>query len=340
MSSDLLVLENVSKTYRTVGNWRPGHRHQVMAVQDVSLRIQAGEIHGLIGESGSGKSTLTRLVMALEPPTAGKVRIGGMNVSEMKPGGLRNLRREMQIIFQDPYGALDPLQTVEAAIEEPLLNFTSGNKAQRKQRVLELLLEVGLPIRLAGAYPYQLSGGERQRVCIARALAPRPKLLVCDEPVSALDKSIQAQILTLLKDLQRRQGLTYLFISHDLAVVNQLCTRVAVMLQGRLVEEGSRLQVLLRGAHPYTRSLRAAAAYFSEHGALPELISGAGETVRTGCIFQDRCPNMQPLCKQQAPAWQEVGPGHRVACHFPCRNTKAKTHRKARAEDQSTDSTI
>jgi oligopeptide/dipeptide ABC transporter ATP-binding protein len=320
MTTDLLVLENVSKAYRTVGTWRRGDGHQVMAVQNVSLRVHQGEVYGLMGESGSGKSTLARLILALEQPSAGKVLIGGMNVSEMNREAIRNLRREIQIIFQDPYGALDPLQTVEAAIEEPLLNFTSDNKAQRAQRVLELLLEVGLPVRLARAYPYQLSGGERQRVCIARALAPGPKLLICDEPVSALDKSIQGQILNLLTNLRRRQGLTYLFISHDLAVINQVSTRVGVMLRGRLVEEGSRLQVLLHGAHPYTRILMAAAAYFSGRGALPEPISAAGETAANGCVFQDRCPHMRPICKQQTPPWQELAPDHGVACHFPDRN--------------------
>lgn len=317
MTADVLVLENVSKSYRTVGNWWRGHRHQVLAVQNVSLRVRTGEIYGLMGENGSGKSTLTRLVLALEKPTSGKVFIDGVNLGEMKPAAMKTARRKMQIVFQDPYGALNPLQTVEAAIEEPLLNFTTDNKARRVQRVLELLHEVGLPERLAHAYPHQLSGGERQRVCIARALSARPKLLVCDEPVSALDKSIQAQILSLLRDLQRRQGLAYLFISHDLAVINHLSTRVAVMLRGRMVEEGDRVQVLFHGAHPYTRSLMEAAAYFAGDGDLPKLVSSTNKTPENGCVFQDRCMHAQPCCKQETPPWRELTAGHRVACHFP-----------------------
>jgi oligopeptide/dipeptide ABC transporter ATP-binding protein len=321
MSTDLVVLENVSKSYRTIGNLWHGLRHDVVAVRDVNLRVQRGDIYGVIGESGSGKSTLMRLVAALEQPTLGKIAIGGMRLDEMKPSAVRNLRREMQIVFQDPNGALDPLQTVGEAIEEPLLNFTTDNKPKRKQRVLELLHEVGLSERLVHAYSHQLSGGERQRVCIARALAPRPKLLICDEPVSALDKSIQAQILNLLLNLQQRQGLTYLFISHDLAVINYLCTRVAVMLSGRIIEEGSRLQVLLHGAHPYTRNLMAAAAYFTGSGSPPNLVSvereSSRESSKNGCVFVDRCVHAQVRCSQEVPPWQELMPGHKVACHFP-----------------------
>ncbi|MDQ3186661.1 MAG: ATP-binding cassette domain-containing protein [Pseudomonadota bacterium] len=321
MTADVLELENVSKSYRTVGKWRYGHRHQVLAVQNVSLRVQHGEIYGLMGESGSGKSTLARLVVALEQPTSGRVLIDGVNIAGMKPVAVRNLRREMQIVFQDPYGALDPSQTVEAAIEEPLLNFTTDNKARRIQRILELTHEVGLSERLVHAYPHQLSGGEQQRVCIARALAPRPKLLVCDEPVSALDKSVQAQILNLLRDLQQRQRLTYLFISHDLAVINHLCTRVAVMLRGRMVEEGDRLQVLLRSAHPYTRCLAEAAAYFAGDRVLPKLVPSTNKAIEEGCVFHDRCMHVQTRCKQEAPPLRELAPNHRVACHFPLSGT-------------------
>ena len=317
MTPDVLVLENVSKSYRTIGKWGYGLRHRVLAVRNVSLRVQHGEIYGLMGESGSGKSTLARLVVALEQPTSGKVLIDGMNTAEMTSAAVRKLRRDMQIVYQNPYAALDPSQTVGAAIEEPLLNLTTDNKLRRMQRILQLMHEVGLPERLVRAYPHQLSGGERQRVCIARALAPRPKLLICDEPVSSLDKSIQAQILNLLRDLQQRQQLAYLFISHDLAVVNHLCTRVAVMLRGRMVEEGNRLQVLLHGAHPYTRCLVDAAAYFTGDGVAPKPVSAANETPQDGCVFQDRCLHAQSRCRQEAPLWQELTPGHRVACHFP-----------------------
>lgn len=316
MKTNVVVLDNVSKSYRTAAGWHNRQPH-VLAVQNVSLKVQSGDVYGLIGESGSGKSTLMRLVTALEQPSSGKIMVGSTLLNKIKPAALRNLRREMQIVFQDPYGALDPLQTVEAAIEEPLLNFSADSRAQRRLRVLELLREVGLPERLTRAYPYQLSGGERQRVCIARALAPRPKLLICDEPVSALDKSIQAQILNLLRDLQRQQGLTYLFISHDLAVINQLSTRVAVMLRGRIVEEGNRLQVLLHSAHPYTRNLVAAAAYFTGEGEAPRLVAASDEIPQNGCIFRERCPFAQAICEQVTPPWKDVAMDHKVACHFP-----------------------
>lgn len=316
MTFDLVVLENVSKSYQTAGYWRKT-KPRVMAVRDVSLNVQRGEILGLMGESGSGKSTLARLIAALEKPSRGKIAIDGSDLEKMKSSAIRNLRREMQIIFQDPCGALDPLQTVNEAIEEPLLNFTSHSKLQRRERIVELLRDVGLPERLAEAYPHQLSGGECQRVCIARALASRPKLLICDEPVSALDKSIQAQILNLLQNLQRRQSLTYLFISHDLAVMNHLCTRIAVMLGGRIIEEGSRLQILLHNAHPYTRSLVTAATYFSGDGPPPEPVSAVREVPQRGCIFQKRCGYAQARCSHETPAWQEWAPGHWGACHFP-----------------------
>jgi oligopeptide/dipeptide ABC transporter ATP-binding protein len=316
MTSNLVVLKNVNKSYQTAA-YRRGQKPRVMAVQDVSLSVQRGEVFGLMGESGSGKSTLARLIAALEKPDGGKITIDGMDLEEMNSRAMRNLRREMQIIFQDPCGALDPLQTVKEAVEEPLLNFTSDGKTRRSERVLELLRDVGLPGRLAEAYPHQLSGGECQRVCIARALASSPKLLICDEPVSALDKSIQAQILNLLQSLHKRQALTYLFISHDLAVMNHLCTRIAVMLEGRIIEVGSRLQILLCNAHPYTRSLVAAATYFSGDGPPPEPISVMRELPPSGCIFQKRCSYARTRCSSETPAWQEWEPGHWGACHFP-----------------------
>lgn len=317
MSGPLLELHEVSKRYRTLGNWWREERHAVNAVQQVSLEVQSGESYGLVGESGSGKSTLARLVLALERPDAGRIVIDGTDTGGLAPRALRELRREVQIVFQDPYGALNPLMTVADAIAEPLRNFGIGDDAERKTRVMGLLRDVGLPARLFHAYPHQLSGGERQRVCIARALALKPKLLVCDEPVSALDKSIQAQILSLLRELREKHGLAYLFISHDLAVVNHLCTRVAVMLRGRLVEDGERVRVLRQSAHPYTRSLTAAAAYFVEGREFPDLPAAAATTPATGCVFHDRCPLAQARCREEAPLLREVAPGHRAACHFP-----------------------
>jgi oligopeptide/dipeptide ABC transporter ATP-binding protein len=317
MHEPLLELRGVSKTYRTLGRGWRAEKHRVQAVRDVSLHVRPGEVYGLVGESGSGKSTLMRLVLALERPDAGRVIVSGTDLSELHPQALRLKRRDVQIVFQDPYSALNPLMTVARAISEPLENFDIGTQAERQDQVVNLLRDVGLPLRLLHAHPHQLSGGERQRVCIARALALRPKLLVCDEPVSALDKSIQAQILNVLRDLQQRHGLTYLFISHDLAVVNYLCTRVAVMLRGQVVEEGERLQVLHYSTHPYTRSLLAAAAFFADGRAFPDLPAAATVSPVTGCMFQDRCPRAQPRCRNETPMLREVTPKHRVACHFP-----------------------
>lgn len=317
MQAPLLELRDVSKRYRTLGSWWREDRHPVHALRHVSLSVHAGDVYGLVGESGSGKSTLARLALALERPDEGSVNINGADVGRLRPRVLRALRREVQIVFQDPYGALNPLMSIAEAVAEPLANFKVGTPAERREQVAALLRDVGLPARLIDAYPHQLSGGERQRVCIARALALRPKLLVCDEPVSALDKSIQAQILNLLRDLQQEYGLAYLFISHDLAVVNHLCTRVAVMLRGRMVEDGERLHVLRHSAHPYTRSLTAAAAYFVEGGDFPELETAAAVSPTVGCVFQDRCPLVQTRCRRETPLLREIVPGHRVACHYP-----------------------
>ncbi len=317
MNKLLLELQNVSKRYRSLGGLWGDDRHEVHALYEVSLRVHSGESYGLVGESGSGKSTLARLVLALEQADSGCIFINDADVSHLNTRALRALRRKVQIIFQDPYGALNPLMTVGDIVAEPLINYGVGSDSERSNQVIELLRDVGLPARLIDAYPHQLSGGERQRVCIARALALRPKLLVCDEPVSALDKSIQAQILNLLGDLQKRNGLAYLFISHDLAVVNYLCTHIAVMLSGHIVEDGERLQVLQHSAHPYTRSLTAAAAYFVGGHDFPELPPAAAKVFTKGCVFQHRCLQVQARCREEIPRLWELTPGHRVACHFP-----------------------
>ena len=254
MSNSILVLENVSKSYRTVGNWL-SEPHYVTAVDNISLTIQSGQIYGLVGESGSGKSTLARLILALEKPDSGRVEINGQNIHVISGQLLRTLRSKVQMIFQDPTSALDPSQTVEKAISEPLLNFTNMKHSARKQQVLELLKHVQLPERLINAYPHQLSGGEKQRVCIARALAIQPKLMILDEPTSALDKSIQINILNLLKNLQQQHGLTFLLISHDLAVINYLCTHIGIIRNGKIIEEGCRKQIMISCKNPYTNQL-------------------------------------------------------------------------------------
>ncbi|MEO5955765.1 MAG: ATP-binding cassette domain-containing protein [Nitrospiraceae bacterium] len=273
METAMLSVENLTKTYQTVGGFWGHSRHPVTAVHEVSFSIRPGEALGLIGESGSGKSTLARLMIGLERPTRGRVFISGTDIGTLTRRTVRALRREVQIVFQNPYTALDPLMTIGASIEEPIIHFTVSSKAERQRQVSGLLHDVGLAERFSHAYPYQLSGGERQRACIARAIALRPKFLICDEVVSSLDKSVQVQVLDLLKNLKQQYGLTYLFISHDLAVVNYLCDRVAVMRRGEIVELGGRQEVLFHPSHPYTQALMAATSYF--------LKDISGETRRT-----------------------------------------------------------
>lgn len=262
MGEVIVRLSGVSKRYRTVGRFFGSNRAEVRAVSEVSLEIRAGQAFGLVGESGSGKSTLARMMLGLEAPSAGYIEIDGIRLPARSRREIMALRRRIQIVFQDPYGALDPMMTVGSSIEEPLVNLTAMDRAARRRVAMTLLEDVGLPERMYDAYPHQLSGGERQRVCIARALAPGPGILVCDESVSALDKSIQAQVLSLLERLRHKHGLTCVFISHDLAVINRLCDEVAVMYHGSLVERGSRERVLFEPQHAYTRALVEAATYF------------------------------------------------------------------------------
>lgn len=257
----LLRIENVSRTFRSLGGLLGGRRYNVAAVQDVTLHVETGEIFGLVGESGSGKSTLARMIVGLERPDRGRILIGDHTMNGACGDELRQLRRTVQMVFQNPYAALDPLQRVDDAIVEPLRNMRTVTKSEGERVARNALRDVGLPERLLRAYPYQLSGGERQRVCIARALSVNPRLLVCDEAVSALDKTVQAQVLQLLRALQQRHGLTILFISHDLAAVNTLCDRVAVMCKGRIVETGACAQVLRNPADAYTQALLSASRY-------------------------------------------------------------------------------
>ncbi|MDD0810430.1 ATP-binding cassette domain-containing protein [Curvibacter sp. RS43] len=236
--------------------WRPAGR--VKALQGVSFDIQAGRSLGIVGESGSGKSTLARLVMALDQPTSGRVELQGQNLHDLSPNALRQARQHFQMVFQDPYGSLDPRQTVERIVTEPLYGLGEQRSVSRdsaRQQAGEVLREVGLRPTDLDKYPHEFSGGQRQRIAIARALITRPRLIVADEPVSALDVSVQAQVLNLLQELQTEHGITYLLISHDLAVVNHLCDDVAVLYQGQIVEQGPPDQLFTQAQHPYTRSL-------------------------------------------------------------------------------------
>jgi peptide/nickel transport system ATP-binding protein len=255
----LVEVRNLSKVFPLGESiFGGGAQGEVRAVDDVSLDIEKGETLGLVGESGSGKSTLGRLILRLIEPTSGSVRFEGHDLTEAGRRRMRSLRRDMQIIFQDPFGSLDPRMRVEQVISEPLVIHESISRSARRMRVVELLRAVGLDESAAQRFPHEFSGGQRQRIGIARALALRPKFIVADEPVSALDVSVGAQIVNLLAQLQRDFGLTYLFISHSMPVVRYLATRIAVMYRGRLVESGSTEQITTRPAHDYTRSLLAA----------------------------------------------------------------------------------
>ena len=230
----------------------------VQALNGVSLRLEAGRSLGIVGESGSGKSTLARLVMALDTPTAGRVELLGRDLHALPAAELRRARRDFQMVFQDPYGSLDPRQTVERTVTEPLQAQGGSTRAEQRQRTAEVLDQVGLRQSDAHKYPHEFSGGQRQRIAIARALITRPRLIVADEPVSALDVSVQAQVLNLMQDLQQQFGITYMLISHDLAVVNHLCDEVVVLYQGRIVERGAPAELFRNAQHPYTQSLVAA----------------------------------------------------------------------------------
>jgi len=254
MSAPLLQVEDLARIYTLPRERLLAPPPQVHALQGVSFRMEAGRSLGIVGESGSGKSTLARLVMALDRPTAGRVLMDGRDLHALPPADLRRARRDFQMVFQDPYGSLDPRMTVERIVAEPLA-AQGTSAAGRRELVAEMLASVGLRSGDLGKYPHEFSGGQRQRIAIARALVTRPRLIVADEPVSALDVSVQAQVLNLMQDLQERYGVTYLLISHDLAVVSHLCDEVAVLWQGRIVEQGPPGRLFRAPEHPYTRAL-------------------------------------------------------------------------------------
>ncbi len=259
MSADsLLVVEDLAKRYRLPREHLLAPAPEVQALAGVSFTLRAGQSLGLVGESGSGKSTLARLVMALEAPSAGRVLLDGMDLHALPPAEMRRARSRLQMVFQDPYGSLDPRRTVLQTVAEPLATLHGASRAEQRERAADALEAVGLRSADLAKYPHEFSGGQRQRIAIARALITRPKLIVADEPVSALDVSVQAQVLNLMQDLQDQFGVTYLFISHDLAVVDLVCDEVIVLWQGRIVEQGAPAQLFRRPQHPYTQRLLAA----------------------------------------------------------------------------------
>jgi oligopeptide/dipeptide ABC transporter ATP-binding protein len=324
VTTPLVQVEQLVKHYPGARAWlglgKP--RGVVRAVDSVSFSIPAGKTLGLVGESGSGKTTVARTLLRLTEPTGGSFRLGGEEVFALAPAPLRALRRRIQIVFQDPYGSLNPRMTARQTLREPLQIHRLATGKERDVRVGALLDEVGLDAELADRYPHELSGGQRQRVGIARALSVEPTFLVCDEPVSALDVSVQAQVLNLLTDLQRQRGLTYLFIAHDLAVVKHIADDVAVMYLGRIVERAAASTIYDLPRHPYTRSLLSAVPV-PDPTAQKQRIVLEGDVPSPanpppGCPFHPRCPHPKnsDRCRTEVPALREVTPGQLVACHF------------------------
>ena len=313
MSGEVLVrAEHLVKEFPVRGG-------KVQAVTDVSLEIARGETLALVGESGCGKSTLGRLILRLIQPTSGRVTFDGHDVTAMKPGELRAFRRRMQLIFQDPYSSLDPRMRVKTLIAKPLRAY-GVSKEEQEETVRTLAQQVGLRPDTLERFPHEFSGGQRQRIGIARAIALHPDLVVCDEPVSALDVSIQAQILNLLEELQLDIGLTYLFISHDLAVVHHIADRVCVMFLGKICEIGTVDEIFFHARHPYTRFLLQATPKLDPDAADEgELLTGelpSPANPPSGCRFRVRCPYAREICAREAPALEGEG-GHQCACHFP-----------------------
>jgi len=318
--SNLLEITDVKKHYPLRGRFLGGGPVEILrAVDGVSFHIERGETLALVGESGCGKSTLARLILRLIDMTSGSVNFDGEEISETSGRSLRALRRRMQIVFQDPFASLNPKFNVRQIIQEPLVVHGIGNRSSRQERVNELLKLVGLDATYAERMPNEFSGGQRQRIGIARALALQPELVVCDEPVSALDVSIQAQVINLLKDLQQRFGLAYLFIAHDLAIVKHMADRVAVMYLGKIVETGTRDDLFKRPAHPYTRNLLASipGTGASELREKPKTLDEPPSplAVPSGCSFRTRCPFAIDICKEQEPPLETVAGKHATACH-------------------------
>jgi len=317
--SALLEVEGVSKHFPVRQGLLGRSSGLVRAVDGVSFTIEAGTTFGLVGESGCGKTTTSKLILGLERPTAGAIRFQGENVLALDRAALARYRRSIQAVFQDPYASLDPRMRVGTIVAEPLVINERLDRSARRRRVLELLDLVSLPARAAELFPHEFSGGQRQRVAIARALALSPRLVVLDEPVSALDVSIRAQILNLLGDLQERLGVSYLFIAHDLAAVAHMSHTIAVMYLGQIVESGPAEAIALAPQHPYTQALFAAALPIDLDGPRPE-VAVAGEVPSplrppSGCRFHPRCPHVMPVCSTDPPALRPHA-NRSVACHL------------------------
>jgi oligopeptide/dipeptide ABC transporter ATP-binding protein len=313
----LLQVENLCKEYPVRSGALLGKATTSRVLDGVSLKVEANETLGLVGESGSGKSTTGRIVLRLIPATSGSVQFEGRELLSLRGRALTPYRKAMQMIFQDPAGAMNPAFRIETVIGEVLrVHFPAMDRAARRNRALELLTQVGLDGRALDRFPHQFSGGQLQRIGIARALAVQPRLIVADEPVSALDVSVQAQVLNLLGDLKAQLGLSMLFIAHDLAVVKRMSQRVAVMYRGQIVETAPSEEIYRQPAHPYTRLLLAAIPRMQGQRDAPDPAPAVvGAPSATGCPFAPRCALRTSVCADERPATREIAPGHTVACH-------------------------
>ncbi len=316
----ILEVRNLRKSFPLKKTITGKVTSELVAVDNVSFKLKRGETLGIVGESGCGKTTMGRTILKLHEPTGGQVLFNGQDITKLKPAQMREIRKKMQIIFQDPYSSLPPRSTVGGILSEPVQVHSIVPKNEIKSYVLELMEKCGLRDYYYERYPHEFSGGQRQRICIARALSVKPELVVCDEPVSALDVSIQAQIINLLKGLQKDMNLTYLFISHDLSVVKFISDKIGVMYLGSIVEYGSKDDIFANPLHPYTKALFSAIPYPDPDVKMQRIVLKGDipspANPPKGCRFHTRCPYAKPICSEQTPEYKEYENGHFAACHL------------------------